>query len=345
MTEKPEFALHFSQILTQALKSSADSYVAYVEHLIFEEPHEAPSAAELLPAIAQLVSDPDQRARALGIAASAFVVGRRYDRAKVHLAEAAELPLSLAMHAELLSRHAQILIRQEDWSRAQVPIQQGLELLRTIPGEESDQLDVKAQLLSQAAGVKFFVDRDHMKSAQLSMQALRLPGSSRRTKNTAIRNLTHALGVLDMRTAFGFLDTVYVWRQLANATRTDFLLAWIDGYLRAHLFTDKELRRGARNRLIWAANGLFDLGCRSEAAMCLLDLLTVGYHNRARGAAADVATKILDAIRDDRSFADEVREEAKRYLGNRAYAVAQRLGVAVRDHVHPGLFPARHDQA
>ncbi|MEM8964463.1 MAG: hypothetical protein AAGD38_23455, partial [Acidobacteriota bacterium] len=81
------------------------------------------------------------------------------------------------------------------------------------------------------------------------------------------------------------------------------------------------------------------VGPRAEAAMALVDLLTLGYQNRARGSAADLARRMLTAIQADQTFADEVKVAAAIYLETRAYARALQLRDAVIEHVHPGLFP------
>ncbi|MEM8963009.1 MAG: hypothetical protein AAGD38_16115 [Acidobacteriota bacterium] len=151
---------------------------------------------------------------------------------------------------------------------------------------------------------------------------------------------------LEPRVALSFLDLVYSWRPKPKAGFADYVLAWIDGHLRAlasrslSSSVGKETRRMARRRMMWAANGLFEMGKTTDALMALVDLLTLGFQGRsATGDAVGLAERILTSIHDDPDVADEVQRQAVHYLESRSFARANRLRTAVTAHVPRALFP------
>lgn len=334
---------HFLPWIEKTLGHSVGSFLDHVEELIHTAPEDAVEVAELLTGLVPLIADPDKRARALCVAASAFTTAKRFDRSKVHLDEAATVATSPIAKAEIHARWAHYFFHRRDWVKLCEAVRLGLGYLGESTSPQAD--DIRSRLRAQAAIPALYLDRDPKASARHSLAAMLNPAASESTHTTALHNLTSALGILDPRIAQNFLGRVYQWRQKTEAGRPDYHLAWIDGLLRARNADDKETRRAARRRLLWAAEGLFDVGWRDEATVALMDLLTLGYQNRARGPAADLARRILTTIQDDPTFADEVRVAASIYLESRGYARALHLRDVVVEHVHPGLFPLGRRQS
>ncbi|MEM8962593.1 MAG: hypothetical protein AAGD38_14000 [Acidobacteriota bacterium] len=226
----------------ETIRKSIGSLTDRVEALIHMAPKDAVVAAEMLTGLASLIDDPDQRARALGVAASAFTVGKRQDRAEVHLDEAERLAASSTTKAEILARRAHYHHHQKDWRRLRDTVRAGLAYLEDDTSLAAD--CIRSRLHSQAAIPALYLDRDPLASARHSLAAMQHPATSDTTCKAALSNLAAALGLLDPKTAHDFLDRVYTWRQRDNASRADYFVAWIDGVVRA----SPKLRPGSTTR-------------------------------------------------------------------------------------------------
>ena len=147
------------------------------------------------------------------------------------------------------------------------------------------------------------------------------------TRQAAVYTCALALGTIAPKTAANHLDTLYTWHASHEApTRTDYLMGWIDGRLRALAGTPAQ-RRAARRRLVWAARGLHTLGMLHEAVHAILDLLTYAYSYAPRSStdAARIATALIRQLATDDDTPEAVRRACREYLDDPSGPVARAL--------------------
>ena len=312
------FRFLVSESLNVGIVGAVRAYVDHLSEIRFEDPAKATFFADLVPALVSYL-EPDEKARAFGIASAAHAASSKLQDAFWMLDKGEAHASDDVVKAELYARRAKLLIRTEKLDQARRLIAKGRAL-----AERGGSNRTLAWLDVQSGGVAMN-ERKYADAFQYFMRALWNEGCDERIRQAALANVINVLSDLHPRTAYELLQGFYTWKRAERASFADYVLAWLDGRLRARMAETHDDRRAARSRLRWVAEGLHRMGRELDAALAVLDLVTLAYRQRPRSRVVQTAAAILGRMLESPQATDELRRRVRRYLDDPTHPVAVEL--------------------